>query len=240
MEFSKEDELVVAFSTRKEEKDFGPLIETIQKAAGCRVKVFAVINPNGVSLTKAYNEVIRQHPDNRYFIFMHDDIEPLTVGWGKKIVDIFKRNEGFGIIGVAGSKDYEKEGGWWQFGNLLGQVEHRKDGNSWLTSFSPYFKEDLQEACVVDGLFIALDRGRTDEMFDETVSGFNFYDIDFCLSNFTKKKCRIGVTTQIRLAHESVGMVKPEWVVNHKITGEKFNEFLPIRNLVCNAEEKQS
>ena len=38
------------------------------------------------------------------------------------------------------------------------------------------------------------------------------YDIDFCLSNYIDGKTKIGVTTNIRLAHNSVGELKDNYV----------------------------
>ena len=36
----------------------------------------------------------------------------------------------------------------------------------------------------VDGVFMAVNRQQLAENFNETLSGFHFYDIDFCLNNF--------------------------------------------------------
>jgi hypothetical protein len=54
------------------------------------------------------------------------------------------------------------------------------------------------------------------------------YDIYFCLSNFFKKKCKIGVTTNIRLAHNSIGKLKDSWYKNRDIINEKFGNKFPI------------
>jgi hypothetical protein len=54
------------------------------------------------------------------------------------------------------------------------------------------------------------------------------YDIYFCLSNLIQNKCKIGVTTNIRLAHNSVGKLKDTWYENRKIINEKFGKYFPI------------
>ena len=43
----------------------------------------------------------------------------------------------------------------------------------------------------------------------KNINGFNFYEIDFCLNNFIDKKTKIGVTTNIRVAHNSIGESSP-------------------------------
>ena len=233
--------LLVVFSTRKQGDDLVETTEDITKTVGCNAFVNSVYNPSGASLTYVYNDALNKFPNYRYVVFMHDDVFPITIGWGRKILEMFKRNPEYGIIGIAGSKNYEKNGGWWQFKNIYGQVEHKsKDRGSWLTSFSPYFEHDLEEVCVIDGLFIAIDREKLTHLFSEDIPGFNFYDIDLCLANFRDKSCKIGVTTQIRFCHSSMGEVKPEWNQNHELVYEKYKDIIPIINLKENGEENQA
>ena len=105
---------------------------------------------------------------------------------------------------------------------------HRNEGKSWLTAFSPLLEDDLQQVVVVDGLFIAVSRKRITKGFDKELEGFDFYDIDFCLANFIDGKCKIGVTTNIRMAHESVGKLKDSWYKNRDIINKKYNRYYPI------------
>ena len=65
--------------------------------------------------------------------------------------------------------------------------------------------------------------------FDDTLKGFNFYDIDFCLANYIDGKCKIGVTTNIRLAHKSVGELSDNWYENRDIIREKYGKYFPIK-----------
>ena len=106
---------------------------------------------------------------------------------------------------------------------------HRKDGKSWLTSFSDEIKEDLVEVCVIDGLFIAVNKSRITRNFDTDFNGFNHYDTSFCIDNYLDGECKIGVTSKIKLAHNSVGETKVEWFVNKNLLNKKYSEYFPIK-----------
>ena len=166
--------------------------------------------------------------DSNVIIFIHDDIEFLKKGWGAEILRLFNKHKDYGIIGVAGSAQFDDNGAWWQYNKKYGQVLHRHDGKSWLTAFSPLLDHDLQEVCVIDGLFMAVHKKRISKNFDPEVKGFNFYDIDFCLANYIDGKTKIGVTTNIRIAHNSVGEMKPEWYTNRDQINEKYKDYYPI------------
>jgi hypothetical protein len=109
-------------------------------------------------------------------------------------------------------------------------VLHRSEGKSWLTAFSPLLDKDLQEVLVIDGLFIAVNKTKVNEGFNRELDGFDFYDIDFCMSNYFSEgwKYKIGVTTNIRVAHNSVGKLKPSWYTNRDIINNKFGKYYPI------------
>ena len=161
-------------------------------------------------------------------VFVHDDIEFLRNGWGKEILRLFNEHEDYGIIGVAGSAQFDENGAWWNYEKKFGQVLHRSEGNSWLTAFSPLLDKDLQEVVVIDGLFMAIHKGRIAENFSRELLGFDFYDIYFNIANYLAKKCKIGVTTNIRVAHNSIGKLKDSWYENRKIINEKFGKYFPI------------
>ena len=54
------------------------------------------------------------------------------------------------------------------------------------------------------------------------------YDIHTCLSNYVDGKCKIGVTTNIRLAHNSIGELSPTWHENLKKVNDEFGKYYPI------------
>lgn len=222
-----EEKITILFSSKKttdENKDF--LIH-LADTCGCDYELMAVHNPDGISLSKIYNDALKLTPTN-IVVLIHDDIEFLKKGWGKEILRLFNEHKDYGIIGVAGSAQFDENGAWWNYQKKFGQVLHRNNGQSWLTAFSPLLDKDLQEVVVIDGLFMAIDKTKIAETFDENLTGFDFYDINFCLSNLKAHKCKIGVTTNVRLAHNSVGALKPSWYTNREIINNKFKDMFPI------------
>lgn len=228
-------QLKIVFSSRKDGDANQEFIKHVQTTCGYPAHIYHIHNPTGVALTKIYNDMLNSNhdeselnDDSDIVIFIHDDIEFLKKGWGAEIVRLFKENKNYGIIGVAGSAQFDEDGAWWNYKKKYGQVLHRSEGKSWLTAFSPLLDKDLQEVCVIDGLFMAINKNRVTQPFDEEFAGFDFYDISYCLSNYLDGKCKIGVTTNIRLAHNSVGALKESWHQNRELLNKKYGKYFPI------------
>lgn len=221
-----EDKIAVVVVSRLDDVG-GKKEKHITSTSGFPTKFVYVINPDGVSLTSIYADMINKL-DNRYIVFVHDDVEFLRNGWGKDIVELFKANKDYGILGVAGSAQFDETAAWWQYKKIYGQVLHRHDANSWLSVYSPLLGDEVKEVCVVDGLFFAVDKERVKVNFDTSFEGFNFYEIDFCLANYLSKSCKVGVTTKVRLAHSSVGELKENWYVNREKLVKKYGDAFPI------------
>lgn len=225
-----EDSISVVVCSRETSDDKKDFIQHMKNTCGCNSHIFFLINPDGVGLTQIYEDMVKSEKvESNIIVFVHDDVEFLKEGWGKEILRLFNEHEDYGIIGVAGSAEFDENGAWWQYEKKYGQVLHRNNGKSWLTAFSPLIKNDLEEVCVIDGLFMAIHKKRISKNFDADIPGFNFYDIDFCLANYIDGKTKIGVTTNIRIAHNSVGELKNEWYVNRDIIIEKYKDNLPIK-----------
>ena len=75
---------------------------------------------------------------------------------------------------------------------------------------------------------MAVHKQRISENFSRELDGFDMYDIWFCLSNFFAKKCKIGVTTNIRLAHNSIGRLKETWYMNREKINNEFGSKFPV------------
>lgn len=224
-----ENKLTVIFCSKKNGEDNKGFIEHIRETCGCDLNVICVHNPDGLSLSKIYADmVVSEDIETNVILFIHDDIEFLRKGWGKELLRLFNENKDYGIIGVAGSAQFDENGAWWNYEKKFGQVLHRWEGKSWLTAFSPLLEKDLQEVVVIDGLFIAIHKKRISENFSRELLFFDFYDIYFCLANYLSKKTKIGVTTNIRLAHNSIGVLKNSWYKNRDIVNEKFGKYYPI------------
>jgi hypothetical protein len=225
----KDKEISIVVSSRKNDEESNKFIESIKNSVGCKANVIFVVNDNSMSLSKLYyNMLLNEQINTDIIVFCHDDVEFLKEGWGKEVLRLFNKHTKYGIIGVAGSAEFDEKAAWWNYPKRFGQVLHKHDGKSWLTAFSPLLKKDLEEVCVVDGLFIAVKRSRLTKNFDPDLPGFDFYDIDFCLANFLDGKTKIGVTTNIRLAHRSVGELSRNWYNNRETINKKYNEYYPI------------
>lgn len=216
--------VITSTHTNEEKKD---LIEQIESTCEYPIDIMFINNQGGAPLAKVYHDYLYQVPNN-IVIFIHDDIEFLKSGWCREIVRLFNKHEDYGIIGVAGSSYFDKNAAWWRYKKIYGQVLHRHEGKSWLTAFSPLLDKDLQQVCVIDGLFMAVNRKRISKNFDENLKGFDFYDIKFCLDNHLDGKTKIGVTTNIRLAHNSIGQMRPTWYENRDYINNAFKDLYPI------------
>lgn len=226
-----EESIAIVYCTREKSGESNTFVDHLKETCGCNCHVFAIHNPDGVSISKIYGDILKSNDvSDNIIAFIHDDIEFLRKGWGKELLRLFNEHEDYGIIGVAGSAQFDAGAAWWNYDKKFGQVLHRAEGKSWLTTFSPLLEKDLQEVVVIDGLFIAVNKNKINENFNRDLDGFDFYDIDFCLSNHFSKdwKYKIGVTTNIRVAHNSVGKLKPTWYTNRELINKKFGEHYPI------------
>jgi hypothetical protein len=188
--------------------------------------VIEIIN-NGESLTKAYNRGLKQ-ATNDIVVFCHDDITIETNNWGPKLLKQFERHPEYGIMGVAGTKYLASSGQWWENKKkMYGRVAHTHEGNTWLSSYSDDLAHDIEETVIVDGVFFVVDKRKLKVDFNETVEGFHFYDVTFCLENYLQG-VKVGVITTVRVNHKSIGMTNESWEANRLIFAEKFKDSLPI------------
>lgn len=224
-----EESITIVVCSRDDADKRKDFIEHLKTTCGCNAHVFFMVNQEGVSLTKVYEDMLKsENNTNDITIFIHDDVEFLRNGWGAEIIRQFKDHTDYGIIGVAGSAQFDEMAAWWNYPKRFGQVAHKSNGKAWLTQFSPLLNHDLEEVCVIDGLFMAVHKKRISKNFNPEINGFNFYDIDFCLSNFLDGKTKIGVTTNIRMCHMSTGETSDEWYKNREIINNKYKKYYPI------------
>ncbi len=217
--------LSIVVSTKKEDLNFKE--ETIKKCGlGKDVEFLFYVNKGKHSLTKIYNKGLKESKYNNV-VFMHDDVIIETTSWGKKLLKHFETSD-FGIIGMAGTKYLSETGRWWDNKKYMcGRVKHTDGNKVWQSNYSPDIKNNIEDVVLVDGLFIAVQKDRLKENFSEDVKGFHLYDVDFSIKNHLKG-VRIGVITNIRVLHKSVGATNQEWEDNKKYVVNKFAEHLPI------------
>lgn len=218
--------ITIGYSTKKSKPEFAKYLEETSGVKNCQV--IEKENPGKYSLTEIYNQIL-QESKFEIVVFCHDDIYFEKNYWGKRIIEHFEKNSNYGILGVAGTKFYPKSGMWWEIsGEMIGQVYHQSQGKKWLSEYNKPFGSKIEESVIVDGVFFAIYKSNIKHKFDETVSGFHFYDTTFCLQNYLSG-VKVGTISNVPLTHLSVGMVNEEWDKNRKIFAEKFQNFLPIK-----------
>jgi glycosyltransferase involved in cell wall biosynthesis len=217
--------ITVGYSTRQSNPDY---INYIKKTCLYKdVEVIEVINEGDKSLSEVYNQIISV-AKNDIIVLCHDDLEFDTKRWGEKILKIYDKNPDYGIIGVAGTTDLIN-GRWWTIKeSMVGIVSHKQNGKKWTNYYSPDQDNKIKEVVVLDGLFFAINRKKIKSFFNEKFKGFHFYDIPFFLENYLKG-VKIGVTTQIKLTHMSIGETNEQWEDNKKLFEDEYQKFLPIK-----------
>ncbi len=213
--------------------------EHLIKSSGLHknLEVIEIIN-NGESLTKAYNRGLNQAKNN-IVVFCHDDITIETNQWGKKLIKQFESKKEYGVIGVAGTKFMSASGQWWENKRkMYGRVAHTHEGKTWLSSYSDDMGNDIEETVIVDGVFFAVDKTRITRPFNEKFEGFHFYDVSFCFDNYLAG-CKIGVITNIRINHKSIGMTNESWETNRLQFADTYKDNLPvnIKKVLRNGEK---
>lgn len=228
------ERIIVIVSSHLSEEENSEFKKHVSNTIGVPHETFTYINQNQYSLSEVYNIAINDHhSDNAIMIFCHNDIVFETKDWGKKILNHFNRND-YQIIGVAGVTELHEHGCWWLTKNrdhmnttkMIGIVNHDNGIRKWETRYSePHF--GIKPVILVDGLFIAVDTSNIEHKFDESYKGFHYYDISFCIPNYLDG-CNVGVITDVRITHKSIGVTNQEWEKNRLQFINEYKDELPI------------
>lgn len=220
--------ITIGFSTREIDQSF---IKHIKDTCGPKnIEIIPFENKGTHSLSEAYN-IILDKSSNDIVVLCHDDIYFDKKGWGSKLLKHFQRNPEYGILGVAGSVSLPKSAKWWEDpSKMRGIVNHEHEGKKWESKYSNSLGNKIEKVVLVDGLFIGLKKSLLKETFDESLSGFHFYDVAFSVNNFIKK-CDIGVIYDIRITHKSIGQTNQEWENNRINFSKKMESVLPLKIL---------
>jgi GT2 family glycosyltransferase len=217
--------ITVVFSTRKKDENY---IKSVKKAFGLNnLEILCYENDNQFSLTEIYNKGLKESKNN-IVVFCHDDLIFDNDTIGKKIIKHFKETE-YGILGIAGTTDLTKNGVWWSVKQrMVGQVGHRNQEKKWVNRYTSSNFENPLNVCVVDGLFFAVSKERIKSEFNEEYKGFHFYDITFCVDNYLNG-VKIGVVSNIKITHKSVGETNEEWENNRTKFANEYDSKLPLQ-----------
>jgi hypothetical protein len=217
--------ITIGYSTREHNPKF---IEYLKKSSGFKkIEVIEKINNGEKSLSEVYNEIIQESKTD-IVVLCHDDIYFDTTSWYYKLKSHFE-NTDYGILGVAGTTNMPKTGRWWDLRkNMIGIVNHESGGKKWTSKYSEEFNKSIRQTVIVDGLFIALSKSKIKHNFDEEFKGFHFYDIAFCFRNHLEN-VKVGVITNIRITHKSIGQTNEQWEQNRELFVEKYGKNLPSK-----------
>lgn len=223
LEFFKKVMITIAYSTRKTNPEFKDYL--IKSSGFKKLNVIEKVNNGEKSLSQVYNEVLSES-ETDIVVFCHDDIYFETNNWYLKLLKHFEKTD-FGIIGVAGTTSLTKSGMWWEDRKkMVGIVNHEHDGKKWESKYSESFDNNVFETIIVDGLFFAVSKSKLQHNFDESFEGFHFYDLPFCFKNHLSG-VKVGVITNIRLTHKSIGMTNEQWEKNRVQFSTMFSDVLP-------------
>ena len=217
--------ITVGYSTRESNPKF---IEYLKKSSGFKkLEVIEKVNNGEKSLSQVYNEILSEAKTD-IVVLCHDDIYFDTSSWYHKLLKHFEKSD-FGIIGMAGTTEMPSSGMWWENRKkMIGIVNHESDGKKWVSKYSDDLNNKIKETVIVDGLFIAISKKRIKHNFVEDFKGFHFYDIPFCFQNHIDG-VKVGVITNIRMTHKSIGQTNQQWEDNKLLFAEKYKENLPCK-----------
>ena len=223
--------IIVVFSSHLSDEENNTFINHINKTIGAKHKVVSYQNFNQYSLSEIYNRAIDEHyEENSIFVMCHNDILIKTNNWGKILLSLFNNNIDYSIIGVAGTTYLPKSGKWWEDRTkMVGIVEHSNGYEGWVNYYSKQ-SNDLIDVLSIDGLFMAIDTDSIIHKFDESYGKFHFYDISMVFPNYLSG-LNIGVTTNIRVLHKSIGITNEEWEKNRIKFTEEYEHDLPMKHI---------
>ena len=215
--------ITIGYSTRESKPEF---IEYLKKSSGFKkIEVIEKINNGDKSLSQTYNEILSEAKTD-IVVLCHDDIYFDTNSWYHKLIKHFDKSD-FGIIGMAGTTYMPASGQWWEDRRkMIGIVNHEHEGKKWASKYSDDLNNNIKQTVIVDGLFIAIHKKRIKHNFIEEFEGFHFYDIPFCFENHISG-VKIGVITNIRITHKSIGQTNEQWEKNKILFSEKYKDNLP-------------
>jgi glycosyltransferase involved in cell wall biosynthesis len=221
--------ITIVYSTHKDETYNNKFKQHLLQTVGLKnVQILEYTNYNQYSLTEVYNKGLNESV-NDIVVFCHNDIIFEKEYWGKRVLEHFVKKPEYGILGVAGTSYYPSSGRWWDIqGEMIGQVYHQHEGRKWLSEYNKPFGNKVIDSIIVDGLFFAVKKSNLKTNFDESFTGFHFYDTSFCMSNHLLG-VKIGTISNVPLTHLSIGMTNNQWEQNRLLFLEKYKESLPIK-----------
>ncbi|MFC3160373.1 Glycosyltransferase like family protein [Chryseobacterium arachidis] len=177
---------------------------------GFQYEIIQIWNPNLMSITKAYNSGAEQAKFEN-LLFLHEDLIFHTQNWGSLLIDHINQ-ESTGIIGVAGSSYVPHAPSSWTVAekyNFVNILQGNKKNTDYTTITSA--NKLRTKVFAIDGVFLAVAKEHYKKiLFDEDVSGFHGYDLDFSLR--ASEKFDNYIINNILVQHFSSGNLDKTWL----------------------------
>jgi GT2 family glycosyltransferase len=217
--------LTLVYSSRHDNSAFQ---QHLQQTCGVKyLQILGFNNPGRYSLSEVYNQALKQATHD-FIVFVHDDVIFETPDWGQKLLKHLQSSE-FGILGVAGTTYLPNSGIWWQdTTRTVGRVKHPIGEKILISHYSGDFEPQIIPVVCIDGVLMAVNRKKLQAIFNESLLGFHFYDIDFCTQNYVAGVA-IGVIFDIKIIHRSIGQVNDKWEENRLKFINSHTHHLPCR-----------
>ena len=214
------------------DKEFSPITKKlVSKLSSLPARVMVMTNQDSIfsGYKKAFDKV--NPDDNDIFILCHDDIE--IKDDPKKIINAISITtaEGYGFVGVAGTKLLGADAVWWQRdrwekGFHSGKVYHTDEKSE---SYETYYGPQ-SNVVVLDGVFLAASAKTLRQVGLQKPSylrgNWDFYDLHYTI--MSHKEGLINITVPLEITHHSAGEIvgKDGWHENRMAFIQKHS--LPI------------
>lgn len=192
---------------------FNSFSESVKETIGTTTyEIIKIDNPGLMCLGKAYNEgASKANFEN--LLFIHEDTLFRTINWGEKIIEL-NSSSTTGVIGVAG-EDYSSYVPSYWFSSDLKKMHfiQKYPGQEPVLLNRINFKSDHENENIksLDGVFLSCKKTIFEEFrFDESISGYHGYDMDFSLR--VAEKYQNMVTSSITIEHQSSGQLSKKWL----------------------------
>jgi len=223
--------------------------ENINKTIGVPYEIISYDNAEGTcGLTKVYNESV-QKATYDMLCFMHEDIEFHTNNWGDIVLSSFGKNPRLGLLGIAGrnNKSSIPGGGNSSRGTTyINVIQHYKfqDSPPKHIQLPENPVKRINRVVCLDGVWFCCPKKIAQRYpFDENLTGFHGYDIDFSLA--VGEAYEIAVTFDVLMSHFSEGNFSKEWlnamIYIHKKRKKQLPKYLEIYpDISLEAAEKKT
>lgn len=187
---------------------FEQLSKNVSNTIGidCPYEIVEIWNPGKIGLCQAYNEAA-QRAKYPYLLFLHEDVEFVTLNWGKKLLTHLQCPK-TGVIGLAGCSYVPNVPfAWWDNFEDTSRNIIQYDNERLLQS---YLVSKKLLSAVLDGVFLGCRKKIWEKYkFSNKLQGFHGYDLDFTIR--VANDYNNYIINDITLKHFSEGKADHNW-----------------------------